>query len=35
LMLLQEGRDEPRVLVHVEGDELNVGAILVFVDEFL
>jgi hypothetical protein len=34
-MLLQEGRDEPGVLVQVEGDELNVGAILVLVDEFL
>jgi len=34
-MLLHEGRDEPRVLVDVKGDEPNVGAILVFVDEFL
>jgi len=34
-MLFHEGRDESRVLVGVKGDELNVGAILVFVDEFL
>ena len=34
-MLLQEGRDEPGVLVQVKGDELNVGAILIFVDQLL
>ena len=35
LVLLHERRDEPRIFVGIKGDELNVGAILVFVDKLL
>jgi hypothetical protein len=34
-MLFDKRLDEPRVRVRVEADELNVGTILILVDELL
>jgi hypothetical protein len=34
-MLLEEGLNHSGVLIHIQGDELNVGAILVLIDKFL
>jgi hypothetical protein len=35
LVLFEEGSDQTGIFVHVQGDELDAGAILVFLDHFL